>query len=351
MNGYESQLLELTRPAADQLVEAGEEEEVRCFSCGHKCSIKAGGYGVCHMRKNVGGELRVPFGYVSSMSVDPMEKKPFFHALPGQGALSYGMLGCNFSCPYCQNWNISQTLRDSNARVEPRQVSADRIVDRALKSGVDCVVSTYNEPLITSEWNRAVFERAKDEGLITGYVSNGYASERVLEYIQGVTDLFNVDFKAFSSDSYRKLGGDAQEMRENIRRIYRRGFHLEVITLIVPGQTDDEEEIERMAEFLVSVSPDIPWHLTAFRGAYKWRSHSSTRPATLRMAYETAREAGMNHVYCGNLPGQVDGAENTTCPDCGEVLIKRLGYSIEDINLRGDECPACSRKIYGRFEV
>ncbi len=349
MDSYEKQLLELTTPAAPELIETGEGENIRCFSCGHSCSISSGGYGVCNMRKNVEGELRVPYGYVSSLSVDPMEKKPFFHALPGQGALSYGMLGCNFSCPYCQNWHISQTLCDPEARVSPREITVEQIIQKAVNSGVDCVVSTYNEPLITSEWNRAVFEKAKEEDMVTGYVSNGYASEQVLEYLQGVTDLFNVDFKAFSPDVYRKLGGDARKMRENIRRIYRMGFHLEVITLVVPGQTDDREELERMAEFLVSVSPEIPWHLTAFRGAYKWRSHSSTRPETLKMACEIAREAGMNHVYCGNLPGQIEGAENTTCPDCGKLLIERLGYSIRDVNLRGDECPDCSRKIYGLF--
>jgi pyruvate formate lyase activating enzyme len=185
--------------------------------------------------------------------------------------------------------------------------------------------------------------------MVTGYVSNGYASPEVLEYLRPVTDLFNVDFKTWTPEHYKKLGGNVEVVKNSIKRIFEMGFHLEIITLLVPGQSDDPEEIKRMADFLLSVSPDIPWHLTAFRGAYEWRDKNSTSADKLRRAYRAARDAGMKHVYCGNLPGRLEDAENTRCPECDELLISRLGYSIRENRLDGNRCPGCGCEIYGRF--
>ncbi len=347
MSDYSETLKEYTKPA-DDLVGV-EERGLRCRACGHTCLVKEGKSGICQMRYNEGGKLHVPWDYVSSLNVDPMEKKPFFHALPGQRALSYGMLGCNMQCPYCQNWQISQAGRDPEAQVMPREIKPEEIISQAVSSDVDVVVATYNEPLITSEWNRTVFELAREEDMVTGYVSNGYASPEVLEYLRPVTDLFNVDFKTCTPEHYKKLGGNVEVVKDSIKRIFEMGFHLEIITLLVPGQSDDPEEIKRLADFLLSVSPDIPWHLTAFRGAYKWRDKSSTSADTLQRAYQAARDAGMKHVYCGNLPGRLEDAENTRCPECGELLISRLGYSIRENRLDGNRCPGCGCEIYGRF--
>ncbi|MFP4687649.1 MAG: AmmeMemoRadiSam system radical SAM enzyme [bacterium] len=347
MNDYEECLRGYTEKN-NELVDR-VDDGVRCFACGHNCMIKVGQSGICRMRYNEGGELYVPWDYVSSLSVDPMEKKPFFHAYPGQEALSYGMLGCNMHCPYCQNWQISQTVRDSTATVFPRRIKPHEIIEQARKAGVDTVIATYNEPLITSEWNRKVFELARQEGMKTGYVSNGYATPRVLDYLQPVTDLFNVDFKTSSPEHYRKLGADIEVVKDSIRRIYEMGIHLEVITLLVPGQSDSPDNIDNIADFLLSVSPDIPWHLTAFRGAYKWRDRPSTSVASLRRAFETASSSGMKYVYCGNLPGSIKDGENTYCSDCGELLIARTGYSIRNNYMSGSNCPGCGSKIYGRY--
>ncbi len=349
MEQYEQKLRERSRKAAPELVSEQDGNTIQCLSCGHKCTIQEGETGICRMHWNEAGELRVPFGYVSSLHVDPMEKKPFFHALPGQRALSFGMLGCNLQCPYCQNWNISQNLKDSEARVQPRDISPAEIIKQARGSNVSSVVATYNEPLITSEWSRTIFELAREEDYLTGYVSNGYASREVIEYLRDWTDLFNVDFKGWSPGKYRELGGDVEVVKEMLELIHKLGFHLEVITLLVPERTDEPEELRRMAGFLASISPDIPWHLTAFRGAYKWQNHPSTSPQDLKMAYEIAREEGMNYVYCGNLPGRVGEAESTYCPECGELLIKRTGYSIGSVNLDENKCPACGQGIYGVF--
>lgn len=349
MADYEEEIRRRNSKAAPELVESKGKHKVQCLGCGHKCVIRNEDSGICRMRWNDSGELRVPYGYVSSIHADPMEKKPFFHALPGQRALSFGMLGCNLQCPYCQNWNISQNLKDSKARVQPRDIEPEELIERARRANVNSVVATYNEPLITSEWSKAVFELAKQENYVTGYVSNGYASREVIEYLRPLTDLFNVDFKAWTPEKYEELGGKVEVVKEMLELIFELDFHLEVITLIVPDRTDDPEELRRMADFLASISPDIPWHLSAFRGAYKWKDHPSTSPAVLKEAYDIAREAGMNYVYCGNLPGRVGEAESTYCPECEELLIKRTGYSIGDINLENSNCPECGHEVYGVF--
>jgi pyruvate formate lyase activating enzyme len=320
---------------------------IECFACGHRCAIGEGKEGICKVRYNEGGKLRVPFGYAGSIQLDPVEKKPFFHALPGALAMSFGMLGCDYHCAYCQNWITSQTLRDPDAVAFPTAVSPEEFVALAGKHGAEIVTSTYNEPLITSEWGVEVFKAARRLGLVTSYVSNGNGTPEVLDYIRPWVDLYKVDLKGFNDRRYRTLGGVLRNVLDTITRLHAMGFWVEVVTLIVPGFNDSRDEIREIARFVASVSPDIPWHVTAFHADYKMTETARTGAAALRMAAELGREEGLRYVYAGNLPGMVGTFENTWCPSCGEVLVERAGFKVKSIRLVGGSCPKCATPIPG----
>src|SRR5438132_7005275 len=214
-----------------ELYERLENGRLRCFACGHRCVIFDGLDGICRVRFNRGGRLLVPHGYVGALQLDPVEKKPFFHALPGSLAMSFGMLGCDYHCSYCQNWVTSQALRDPNAVSPPREVSPSKMVEMARRSGARLVVSSYNEPLITSEWAVEIFKQAKPAGFICGYVSNGNATPEVLDYIRPWVDLYKIDLKGFDDRNYRKLGGVLSNVLDTIKMVHERGFWLEIVTL------------------------------------------------------------------------------------------------------------------------
>ena len=211
---------------------------LRCYACGHCCPLPDGAIGVCKVRFNEGGRLRVPWGYVGGVQCDPIEKKPFFHAYPGALAYSFGMLGCDLHCGYCQNWVTSQALRDPQAVAPPLEASPEGLVADALRLGARVIVSTYNEPLITSEWAVAVFKEAKAAGLMTGYVSNGNGTPQVLEYLRPWVDLYKVDLKSFDDRHYRQLGGRLEPILDTIRRLHAMGFWVEIVTLLIPGFND-----------------------------------------------------------------------------------------------------------------
>jgi len=222
-----------------ELVERLPDGAVRCFACGHRCLVKPGRRGICKVRFNKDGTLYAPAGYVAALQCDPTEKKPFFHALPGSDTLTFGMLGCDFHCGYCQNWLTSQALRDAAAGVLPTEVTPDGLVRLALRHGARLVGSSYNEPLITAEWAVDVFKVAKASGLKTAFISNGNATPEVLDYIRPWTDCYKIDFKAMDDRRYRELGGVLQHVLDAIRMVYERGFWLELVTLVVPGFNDD----------------------------------------------------------------------------------------------------------------
>jgi pyruvate formate lyase activating enzyme len=341
----------------DENVHEGELYEklnrnwVRCFACAHCCKIPDGQPGVCKVRYNRGGTLYVPWGYVGGIQCDPIEKKPFFHAHPGALAYSFGMLGCDLHCAYCQNWVTSQALRDPAAAVGPTRVTSAELVHDALRQRGQVIVSTYNEPLITSEWAVAVFKEARAVGLVTGFVSNGNATPQVLEYVRPWVDLYKVDLKSFDDRHYRQLGGRLQPILDTIRRLHEMGFWLEIVTLVIPGFNDSEDELTRLAEFLASVSSDIPWHVTAFHKDYKMTDPENTRPETLMRAAEIGKKAGLRYVYAGNLPGMVGDWENTRCPNCRELLIERNGYLIKGYHLTPQGCcSSCGASIPGRWD-
>ena len=332
------------------LYEKLDRGRVRCYACGHCCPIPEGQPGVCKVRYNRGGVLYAPWGYVGGVQCDPIEKKPFFHAYPGALAYSFGMLGCDLHCAYCQNWVTSQALRDPSAIAPPMEASPKALVQDALRQGARVLVSTYNEPLITSEWAVAVFKEAKAAGLMTGFVSNGNGTPQVLEYLRPWVDLYKVDLKSFSDRHYHELGGRIGPILDTIRRLHEMGLWVEIVTLLIPGFNDSEPELRELTGFIAGVSPLIPWHVTAFHKDYKMDDPENTRPEDLLRAVSIGQNAGLKYVYAGNLPGMVGDHENTKCHSCGEVLIRRDGYFVEEYRLTPQgHCPGCNMQIPGRW--
>ena len=332
------------------LYETIDRNRVRCYACGHCCPIPEGQPGVCKVRYNRGGKLYVPWGYVGGIQCDPIEKKPFFHAYPGALAYSFGMLGCDLHCSYCQNWVTSQALRDPNAISPPMQASPEELVNDALRQGAQVLVSTYNEPLITAEWAVAIMKEAKAAGLVTGFVSNGNGTPQVLEYLRPWLDLYKVDLKSFNDRHYRELGGRLQPILDTIRALHGMGLWVEIVTLLIPGFNDSDEELQQLTEFLASVSLDLPWHVTAFHKDYKMTDPADTKPKDLLRAVAHGKRAGLRYVYAGNLPGRVGSHEDTHCQHCGTILIQRFSYQIVDYRITSEgKCPNCSASVPGRW--
>ncbi len=319
---------------------------VECFACGHRCPISPGFAGVCKVRFNRAGKLYAPYGYVNAAHCDPIEKKPFFPVLPGARAFCFGMLGCDLHCGYCQNWVSSQALRDPRSTLDFTAVTPEELVDLALRQGAAAMVGTYNEPLITAEWAVAVFRRAKAAGMITGFVSNGNATPEVLEYIRPWVDLYKVDLKSFDDRRYHELGGRIGPILDSLARIHAMGFWLEVVTLIVPSFNDSDAELRRTADFLSGISPDIPWHVTAFHKDYKMLGPTDTPRETLLRAASIGRAAGLRYVYAGNLPG-LAGLEDTHCPACAAALVERRGFRVLRHRLSTGRCPSCGCAVPG----
>ncbi len=524
-----------TMTAGGVLYEKHADGALTCYSCGHRCLIKPGRRGICKVRYNQDGELRVPWGYVGALQCDPTEKKPFFHVYPGSDTLTFGMLGCDMHCPYCfppgtmietdhgplpierlfnlgqrfvqtetgeaahpaalrtmdgsghwrrvvqvfkhhftgtltvirpyqlpdlrctpdhgvyaavdpalppekieagqltrqhflavprqyavasenlaslvagasrqswfgrgtpkavttpdfylvpirdmatapydgevynlevegehnylansllvancQNWVTSQALRDPASELAgawPQPVTPQQLVELALKQGAQLVGSSYNEPLITSEWAVSVFKEAAAAGLKCAFISNGNATREVLEYIRPHVSAYKIDLKTMSDRNYRRLGAVLDHVLDGVRMVHELGFWLEIVTLIVPGFNDSTQELTDAARFLAGLSPDIPWHVTAFHQDYHMTDPDDTTAATLIRAAEIGQEAGLRYVYAGNLPGQVGDYEHTFCPNCHTRVIERYGYVILDYQLTPQGgCPKCGTRLAG----
>lgn len=343
--GLKQRLARRTREGELWVAERGDG--VRCFACGHRCFIPSGRDGICKVRFNDGGKLRVPWGYVGTLQLDPIEKKPFFHALPGTKALSFGMLGCDLHCAYCQNWLTSQTLRDAEASGVAEEISAEQIVRAALQEGASALISTYNEPLITAEWAMEIFRLARRSGLKTGFVSNGNGTSEVLDYLAPHLDFMKIDLKGFSDKGYRQLGGVLDNVLRTIRETHERGIFLELVTLLVPGFNDSDEELAALCRFVSGVSRDIPWHVSAFHPDYRMRDRPATPANRLVQACELARREGLRYVYAGNLPGLVGRWESTFCPRCDAEVISRRGFQVTGTSLDEGACRSCHEPIPG----
>jgi len=343
----------LARETRDgELYDVLPDGRLRCYACGHQCPLPEGAVGVCRVRFNEGGRLRVPWGYVGGVQCDPIEKKPFFHAYPGALAYSFGMLGCDLHCAYCQNWVTSQALRDPAAVSPPMHAAPDAMVRDALRLGARVLVSTYNEPLITAEWAVEIFKEAKAAGLVTGFVSNGNGTPQVLEYLRPWIDLYKVDLKSFDDRHYRELGGRLDPILDTIRRLHAMDVWVEIVTLLIPGFNDSSDELTKLTEFIASVSPEIPWHVTAFHGDYKMDGTPNTTALMLQQAAEIGRRSGLRFVYAGNLSGAVGNLEDTRCASCNDTLVARAGYRIRDYRITPNGCcPSCGTSVPGRFDA
>ncbi len=341
-----------TRTTEGLLVRPGPDGAVRCVACGHRCLIRPGRRGLCRVRFNRDGRLLVPRGYVAALQCDPVEKKPFFHVLPGAGALTFGMLGCDFHCGYCQNWVTSQALRDRHAGADIGDVTPEVLISLAEQQDARIVASSYNEPLITAEWAAEVFRPAWRRGFVTGFVSNGNATAEALDFIGPLTDCYKVDLKTMDDRRYRQLGGVLDHVLDAIGLVHQRGIWLEVVTLIVPGFSDDPVQLRAAARYIAGIDRNIPWHVTAFHEDYRFRGMGNTAAETLVRACEVGVEEGLRFVYAGNLPGRVGRWEHTWCPACQGLLIERLGCHVVQNRIPADgRCPDCGRVVPGVFTV
>jgi len=320
--------------------------KVRCFLCNHRCLISEGKRGICGVRENNKGKLySLVYSQAISENIDPIEKKPFFHFLPGSFALSVATLGCNFRCDNCQNWQISQGPKISG-EIFGEELPPEKIVSDALVNNCQSIAYTYTEPTIFFEYALDTMKIAKKKGLKNIFVSNGFMSSEMLEIAKDYLDAINVDLKFFDDEKYIKhAGGRLKPILRNLVSIKKLGIWLEITTLSIPTLSDDPEMFSQMAEFIQSnLGSDTPWHISRFSGAisYKLQNLPDTPISTLHQAYKIAKNKGLKYVYLGNVPG--DQYENTYCPACGTLIIERLGYNIKRFDKNGN-CPKCGQKI------
>ena len=319
------------------------DNEVNCHLCSRRCRIADGRRGFCRVRENRAGTLySLVYGRLIAQHVDPIEKKPLYHFLPGTGSYSIATPGCNFRCDFCQNWRISQTSLqmefDGVPYVEPEQV-----VQEALEAGCKSIAHTYTEPTIFMEYALDVAELGQRQGLKNVFVTNGFQSPEAVEAMTGRIDAANVDLKAFSEEFYqRRCKGKLAPVLEAIAGMHSAGIHVEVTTLVVPGQNDSEQELGQIARFIAGVSPDIAWHISRFHPDYQALDMPPTPIETLRRAFELAGEAGLRYAYIGNV--MLPEGQDTACPHCGRVLIRRHGYRAS-VELHESTCPGCGRQL------
>lgn len=312
---------------------------VQCNLCRHACVISEGAAGKCGGRRNSGGALVTDFyGRVVAEHVDPVEKKPFFHVLPGSRSFSIASCGCNFRCLFCQNAEISQRM------LPGRELPPEDAVAAARNAGCRSIAFTYTEPTLWLEYALRTAALAHQAGILNLFVTNGYQSGEACAAMAGLIDAANVDLKAFSDRFYRRLcGARLDGVLATIARLHALGIFLEITTLVIPGENDDPKELRELAGFIAALSPDIPWHVSRFHPAFQFLDRPATPVETLRRASAAGLEAGLKHVYVGNSPGC--GYEHTRCPDCGTVVIEREGFAVTAVRLDGARCAACGRTI------
>jgi pyruvate formate lyase activating enzyme len=321
-------------------------EQVRCGLCRFRCLIRDGARGICAVRENRGGTLySLVYGKLCAEHVDPIEKKPLFHVMPGSRSYSIATAGCNFHCRHCQNYTISQV--DRNAPIQGAEKTPQEIVQRAMDNECLSISYTYTEPTIFYEFAYDTARLAREAGLKNVFVTNGYISREALETIAPFLAAANIDLKGFSEGFYRDVvHARLSEVLDSIIEYRKHGIWLELTTLIIPGLNDSEAELQGLASFIVAnLGIDTPWHVSQFYPTYKLVDRPRTPVATLRRARDIGRAAGLRYVYEGNVPGE--GGENTFCPSCSSVLIKRYGYVIETDRINNGACPDCGAAIAG----
>ncbi|MFA6065498.1 MAG: AmmeMemoRadiSam system radical SAM enzyme [archaeon] len=330
---------------------------IKCLACKHYCTISTNGFGLCGARKNVSNKLElITYSKPCSLALDPIEKKPLYHFLPGSETMSIGFFGCNFKCDFCQNFDISFTRGTAaeKALIGAEEVTPQKLIELALKRKAKSIAITYNEPAISAEYNLESFKLAHENKLSTIYVSNGYISgEQIKSLIKKETklDAINVDLKSFNSEFYRKTcGGELESVLDCIKLIHKKGIHIELTTLVIPGKNDSPLELKQIADFIASIDKNIPWHVSAFFPMHKMTNISPTSTSEIASTVKIGKENGLNFVYGGNL--HTSEFSNTFCPNCNNLLIKREGYNCEIVGLGEKEknkCNKCGAKIEGVF--
>lgn len=327
------------------LCTAKEDNKVLCHLCSHRCIISESKFGICGVRENKGGKLYTyAYGEVIAANIDPIEKKPIFHLLPGSKSFSIATVGCNFHCGFCQNWQISQKKEADRLGGRQEVMSPEEIVESAKRYKCESISYTYTEPTIFFEYAFETAKLAKEAGLFNVFVTNGYMTKDCLDTIDGFLDAANVDLKSFSDDYYKKVcGGRLEPVLESIRYMRKLNIWVEVTTLVVPSLNDSERELNETASFIASVGNEIPWHISRFHPDYKLTNNIPTPITTLKKAYKIGRDAGLRYVYLGNVPEE----ENTYCYNCKELLISRIGFDIIEYRLKNSKCPKCGAVLDG----
>lgn len=323
---------------------------VRCELCHHNCLIQNHGRGLCKVRQNVDGTLySLVYGQLVSENIDPVEKKPIFHLLPGSTSLSIATVGCNFKCRHCQNHQISQWPHNNPGQIPGRTTSPEQVVATAKQHGCASISYTYVEPTIFYEFAFDTARIAHQQGIKNIFVSNGYTAPGVTREIAPFLDANNIDLKAFTESFYRDIcHAKLRPVLDTIQLMKELGVWVEVTTLIIPGLNDSDQELRSIAEFIHGVDPNMPWHVSRFHPTYEMTDRPPTPASTLHRAREIGAVAGLRHIYTGNIPGQ--GGEDTLCPNCQQTLIKRWGYQIQTNSLRHGACPFCGTAISGIWE-
>jgi pyruvate formate lyase activating enzyme len=332
------------------LYEPHDSGSVTCHACAHRCRLATGARGICGVRFNDHGILRVPFGYVAAKRVRSVETNTIYHVRPGALALSFGMYGCDLRCPYCQNWRLSQALREPTDHPAIEDLSAIALVDEACRAGCRVICSAYNEPMITAEWAHAVFAEARRRGLVTALISDANTTAEALAYLRPVTDVFRADLKGYDDSHYRVLGGRAGAALAAIREARRLGFWVEVVTLVVPGFNDAVSGLRMLASTLAEIDPSMPWHLNGFVPRYRMEDRPATVPGQLIDAAGAAYGRGLRYVYVGNVSDRVTELSQTRCPDCATVLVQRRNYATFGNTLEAGHCPSCLAVIPGLWD-
>ncbi len=322
------------------------KDKVHCFLCAHNCRIEDGKFGFCGVRKNEGGVLySYIYGELIASNIDPIEKKPLYHFLPGTLSYSIAAIGCNFHCGFCQNWQISQASAKDGASGGVK-MNPERVVKEAEKHSCKSIAYTYTEPTIFFEYAYDTAKLAKEAGLYNVFVTNGYMTEEAIGMIAPYLDAANVDLKSFNNDFYTRIcKGRLEPVLNSIRFMKKNNIWVEITTLIIPGENDSDEELSQIAEFIAGIDKDIPWHISRFHPDYKFLNTGATPLETLRKAEGIAKKAGLRYVYLGNVSEDT----NTYCHKCGELLIKRTGFSVIENRIEKGACPSCGAVIKGLF--
>jgi pyruvate formate lyase activating enzyme len=322
------------------------DNKVKCDLCNHNCLIPDNSTGICGVRKNKGGTLySLVYDKLIAQHLDPIEKKPLFHFLPGSGTYSIATAGCNLRCSFCQNSDISQ-MPIERRTISGENISPEDIVRDALSLNAASISYTYTEPTIFFELAKETALLAASKGLRNIFVTNGYMSEKCLEYLSGFLHGANIDLKAFSDEFYKKqCGARLEPVLNTIKKLAEKRIWIEITTLLIPGLNDSEDELIKLAEFIKTQNADIPWHISRFHPAYRMNNISPTPSERIIRAKQIGYNAGLRYVYTGNIPG--DEGEKTHCHNCGNLLIDRYGFTVNFNNLKNGRCPMCKSYIPG----